>query len=102
MLNSRVDLSLEYYGATGVLTDPLPGSEQVHQFFPGADINLSPNVVWNVGVGFGTTAGSAKISTPFSPNFGFGCCWIMKLDTSRAPAFTPPPVIQIVNPAALC
>ncbi|HEY9225719.1 MAG TPA: hypothetical protein VIP11_03675 [Gemmatimonadaceae bacterium] len=54
-LNPRVDLSLEYYGATGVLSDPLPASEQVHQFFPGADINLKDNVVWNVGVGFGAT-----------------------------------------------
>lgn len=55
MLNPRVDLSLEYYGATGVLGESLPGSEQVHQFFPGADINLADNVVWNVGVGFGAT-----------------------------------------------
>ena len=54
-LNPKVDLSLEYYGATGVVNDPLPGSEQVHQFFPGADISLSENVVWNVGVGFGAT-----------------------------------------------
>ncbi|HEY9226208.1 MAG TPA: hypothetical protein VIP11_06155 [Gemmatimonadaceae bacterium] len=54
-LNSRVDLSLEYYGATGVLFKPLPASEQVHQFFPGADINVNDNVVWNVGVGFGAT-----------------------------------------------
>jgi hypothetical protein len=62
MVNDRVDLSLEYYGATGVLNDPLPGSEQVHQFFPGADFNLSSNVVWNVGVGFGTTtAGNTTV-----------------------------------------
>jgi hypothetical protein len=54
-LNPRVDLSREYYGATGVVTDPLPASQQVHQFFPGADINLSENVVWNLGVGFGAT-----------------------------------------------
>jgi hypothetical protein len=61
-VNEKVDLSLEYYGATGVLTDPLPGSQQVHQFFPGADINLSSNVVWNVGVGFGATnAGNTTV-----------------------------------------
>jgi hypothetical protein len=54
-VNPTLDLSLEYYGSTGVLTDPLPGSEQVHQFFPGVDFNLSNNVVWNLGVGFGAT-----------------------------------------------
>jgi hypothetical protein len=51
----KVDLSMEYYGATGDITDPLPADQRVHQFFPGADIQLSPNVVWNVGVGFGAT-----------------------------------------------
>jgi hypothetical protein len=54
-LNPKVDLSMEYYGSTGLVTDPAPSSEQVHQFFPGADIQLKDNVVWNVGVGFGAT-----------------------------------------------
>ena len=54
-LNPKVDLSVEYYGGTGELTNPLPASEQVHQFFPGADFQLKPNVVWNVGIGFGAT-----------------------------------------------
>jgi hypothetical protein len=54
-LNPKVDLSLEYYGSTGVVTDPLPAAQQVHQFFPGADFQLSPDIVWNVGVGFGAT-----------------------------------------------
>lgn len=53
--NQRVDLSLEYFGATGLLNDPLPRSEQVHQIYPNADIQLTPDLVWNVGVGFGTT-----------------------------------------------
>ena len=54
-LNPKVDLSLEYYGSTGEVTDPLPSNAQVHQFFPGADFQLRDNVVWNVGVGFGAT-----------------------------------------------
>jgi hypothetical protein len=29
--------------------------EQVHQFYPGADIKLSESVVWNVGVGVAAT-----------------------------------------------
>jgi hypothetical protein len=51
----KVDLSMEYYASTGEITDPLPSDQQVHQFFPGADIQLTPNIVWNVGVGFGAT-----------------------------------------------
>lgn len=54
-MNPKVDLSMEYYGSTGEVTDPLPSAQQVHQFFPGADFQLTPNVVWNVGVGFGAT-----------------------------------------------
>jgi hypothetical protein len=50
-----VDLSLEYYAATGALRHMLPRAEQVHQFFPGADVQLSDDVVWNIGVGFGAT-----------------------------------------------
>ena len=53
--NARLDLSLEYYGALGPVGNLLPGHEQVHQFYPGADINLSENVVWNVGVGVAAT-----------------------------------------------
>jgi hypothetical protein len=57
-----VDLSLEYYGSTGPLDRPAPAREQVHQFFPGADIQLSEAVVWNVGVGFGATgAGNTRV-----------------------------------------
>jgi hypothetical protein len=54
-LSPKVDLSMEYYGGTGELTDPLPASQQVHQFFPGADFQLTPNIVWNVGIGLGAT-----------------------------------------------
>lgn len=54
-LNPKVDLSLEYYGGLGEVTDPLPSDQQVHQFFPGADFQLTPNIVWNVGIGFGAT-----------------------------------------------
>ncbi len=52
---AAVDLSLEYYGAPGEVGNFLPRSEQVHQFFGGGDIQVSPNVVINVGVGLGAT-----------------------------------------------
>lgn len=61
-VNPKYDLSLEYYGATGEVTNPLPSGQQVHQLFPGADINLSPDIVLNVGVGFGLTdAGNTRV-----------------------------------------
>ena len=47
----KVDLSVEYYASMNALNDP----EKVHQIFPNADIQLAPNIVWNVGVGFGLT-----------------------------------------------
>lgn len=54
-LNKKLDLSLEYYGSTGPVFNPLPGGEQVHQFFPGGDLQLTENIVWNFGVGVGAT-----------------------------------------------
>jgi hypothetical protein len=62
-LTSKVlDLSLEYYGATGPLNHVEPGRQQMHQLFPGADINFTSDVVLNVGVGFGlTSAGNTLV-----------------------------------------
>jgi hypothetical protein len=54
-LNPKVDLSMEYYGGLGEITNPAPSAQQVHQFFPGADFQLKENIVWNVGIGFGAT-----------------------------------------------
>src|SRR5262249_41452879 len=51
----KLDLSLEYYGATGPIINPLPKNEQVHQFFPGGDYKLNDNVVFNFGIGVGVT-----------------------------------------------
>ena len=61
-ISPLVDLSLEYYGSTGPLNHVLPGDQQVHQFYPGADIQLTDAIVWNVGVGFGATnAGNTRV-----------------------------------------
>ncbi|MCM3877368.1 MAG: hypothetical protein NEA02_13255 [Thermoanaerobaculia bacterium] len=48
--SKALDLSIEYYGAI-----PFSGGDQVHQIYPGADIHLSPDVVLNVGAGWGLT-----------------------------------------------
>src|SRR4030095_2886363 len=50
-----VDLSVEYYGSLGPLSDFLPAEEQVHQFFGGGDLQLKENVVLNLGIGLGAT-----------------------------------------------
>lgn len=60
-VNKRLDLSLEYYGATGPLHNPLPGHEQVHQFYPGGDIHFTENIVWNFGVGIGATPAGNRL-----------------------------------------
>src|ERR1051325_9917352 len=46
----KLDLSLEYYASMNAINDP----NKVHQIFPNADIQLRDNLVWNIGVGFGT------------------------------------------------
>ena len=62
-VSKRLDLSLEYYGAYGLVSDPLPVKEQVHQFYPGWDFQINDNIVWNFGVGFGATdAGNRLVS----------------------------------------
>jgi hypothetical protein len=50
-LNPKVELSLEYYGALGSISDPLPASEMTQIIFPGADISLGNGRVFNIGIG---------------------------------------------------
>jgi hypothetical protein len=51
----RAELSVEYYGSTGPVTDPLPRGAQVHQIFPGVDLALGERAVLNLGYGIGLT-----------------------------------------------
>ena len=60
-LNRRLDLSLEYYGSTGPVTNSLPLREQVHQFYPGGDLKLNENIVWNFGIGVGATSAGNRL-----------------------------------------
>lgn len=58
----KLQWSFEYYGSTGEVTNPLPFTQQVHQFFPGFDYDFNANVVLNVGVGLGATdAGNTAV-----------------------------------------
>jgi hypothetical protein len=60
-LTKRLDLSLEYYGSTGPVGNPLPTDEQVHQLYPGWDYKFNENVVWNFGIGVGVTPAGNKL-----------------------------------------
>ena len=60
-MSKRLDLSLEYYGATGPITHSLPGHEQVHQFYPGGDLKIRENIVWNFGLGIGVTPAGNRL-----------------------------------------
>jgi hypothetical protein len=60
----RVTPSLEYYGSTG--------PQQIHQFFPGADIKLSERVVWSAGVGIGATPNGSRLIYKSRIEISFG------------------------------
>lgn len=51
----KLDLSVEYYGATGLVHDPVPAAQQVHQFYPGFDYRFTDAIILNMGVGVGAT-----------------------------------------------
>ncbi len=61
-VTKQLDLSLEYYGATGNVTRWLPGDQQIHQFFPGFDYQFSDKMVMNFGFSIpGTHAGDQSV-----------------------------------------
>ncbi len=71
-VNNKLDLSMEYYGATGPITDPFRLRDQSHVFFPGCDINLSENVVWNLGVGMAATDAGNQLTMKMRIGWMFG------------------------------
>lgn len=60
-VSERVALSIEYYGKTGLFGSHLPSNEHVHQFYPGVDWKLGADLVFNAGVGFGTTSAGNRL-----------------------------------------
>ena len=65
--------SLEYYGALGPTRNILPVREQLHQFYAGGDLKLRENLLWNLGVGVGTTSAGNRLvfKSRFEFEFGF-------------------------------
>jgi hypothetical protein len=64
--------SLEYYGSYGPVSGFFPTNEQVHLFFPGADINITDNIVWNVGIGFAATPAGNQVTFKMRLGVQFG------------------------------
>jgi hypothetical protein len=50
-----VSVGVEYYGALGPVTRLDPAKEQQHQIVPAVDLNLSPDLEFNVGAAIGLT-----------------------------------------------
>jgi hypothetical protein len=60
--NKRIDWTLEYYAATGPLLNPFSAHDQVHMIFPGCDLHLTPNIVWNLGIGVAATPAGNQLT----------------------------------------
>ena len=61
-VTKKVNVALEYYGATGTLTHIDPFAEQAHQLFAAVNLDLGPAWEFNLGYGTSLTAvGDKKI-----------------------------------------
>ncbi len=60
-LTQEVALGAEYYGSLGSVTHFSPGPQQQHQIFPALDLNLSPEMEFNFGVGWGLTSSTDRL-----------------------------------------
>ena len=68
----RFTPSLEYYGSTGSVPTTLALDKQEHQIFPGGDIVLRENLLWNVGVGIGLTSAGDRVIFKSRLEYSFG------------------------------
>lgn len=71
-LHPRFDATVEYYGSVGALTGFNPTDEQVHLIFPGGDFRITPNVVWNFGVGWAATPAGNQLTYKMRIGWMFG------------------------------
>jgi len=62
---------LEYYGSLGPLSGFAPPSQQQHQLFPTLDLNLAPNVEFNLGVGLGLTPATDRLIVKLITGYRF-------------------------------
>ncbi len=60
-LSKVVDVSLEYYGKTGLFDSEAPAGGAAHQFYPSVDLKLGEDFECSIGVGAGTTAAANRL-----------------------------------------
>jgi hypothetical protein len=63
---------LEWYSELGCLPELLPGSQQLHQLFPGVDWKVRENLLWSLGVGVGATSIEPRLVYKSRLEFSFG------------------------------
>jgi hypothetical protein len=69
---ARIRPYLEWYSEIGPVPAFLPGHEQVHQLYPGADFALAHNLVWSLGAGIGLTSQEPRLVIKSHIDFEFG------------------------------
>jgi hypothetical protein len=57
-----VDLNLEYFSIWGEVAHFLPVVQQIHQIYPGIDLRLGDDLVWNLGLGLGITSAGNRVT----------------------------------------
>ena len=62
----RISPSVEFYGASGLIDESSPVSEQQHYLFPSLWGELPGGVEYSVGVGYGLTRGSDRVIFKFN------------------------------------
>lgn len=61
-VSGGITASVEYYSILGEVADLLPVVQQIHQFYPGLDVRLGDDVIWNVAVGVGVTSAGNRFT----------------------------------------
>ena len=57
----EVSVGAEYYSNLGPITHLSPGPQQQHQIFPAVDLNVTPELELNFGVGWGLTRSTDRL-----------------------------------------
>jgi hypothetical protein len=57
----ELGVGAEYYSSLGPVTHLSPASQQQHQIFPAIDLNVSPDLELNFGVGWGLTSSTDRL-----------------------------------------
>ena len=67
-----MDVSLEYYGKTGLFDSEAPAGGAAHQLYPSVDLKLGEGSACSIGVGVGSTAAANRLVLKSRFEFPFG------------------------------